>query len=57
MTRGSILEHKEAVRERYYKARKREKGKILDEFVEVTSYHHKAAIRLLSRDIQMRRWK
>jgi len=52
MTRGSILEYKEAVRSRYRKAKKKEKGKILDEFVEVTGYHRKAAIRLLNRDGQ-----
>jgi len=57
MTRGSILEYKEAVRSRYRKAKKKEKGKILDEFVEVTGYHRKAAIRLLSRDGQVRRGK
>jgi len=57
MTRGSILEYKEAVRVRYHKARKREKGKILDEFVEVTGYHRKATIRLLNRDSQIRRGK
>jgi hypothetical protein len=50
MTRGSILEYREAVRGRYFKARKKEKGRILDEFVLVTGYHRKAAIRLLHRD-------
>ena len=49
MTRGSILEYTEAVRWRYLNARKREKGKILDEFIQVTGYHRKAAIRLLHR--------
>lgn len=47
MTRGSILEYREAVRWRYLNAKKKEKGKILDEFVQVTGYHRKAAIRLL----------
>ena len=55
MTRGSILEYKEAVRGRYRKANKREKGEILDEFVKVTGYHRKAAIRLLNRDSQIKR--
>ena len=50
MTRGSIVEYTEAVRWRYLKARKKEKGRILDEFVLVTGYHRKAAIRLLHRD-------
>ena len=50
MTRGSILEYAEAVRWRYLKARKKEKGRILDEFTQVTGYHRKAAIRLLHRD-------
>ena len=50
MTRGSILEYKEAVRWRYLNAKKKEKGRILDEFVQVTGYHRKAAIRFLRRD-------
>ena len=50
MTRGSVLEYREAVRLRYLRAGKREKGRILDEFVQVTGYHRKAAIRLLRRD-------
>jgi hypothetical protein len=31
MTRGSIQEYTEAVRERYLRADKKEKGKVLDE--------------------------
>ena len=50
MTRGSILEYTEAIRWRYLKARKKEKGKILDEFTQVTGYHRKAAIRLIHRE-------
>jgi len=49
MTRGSILEYTEAVRDRYLRAGRKEKGRILDEFTQVTSYHRKAAIRLLYR--------
>ena len=49
MTRGSVKEYMEAVRGRYLKAGRVEKGRILDEFVQVTGYHRKAAIRLLSR--------
>jgi hypothetical protein len=47
MTRGSILEYTEAVRWRYLNARKKDKGRILDEFIQVTGYHRKAVIRLL----------
>jgi hypothetical protein len=47
MTRGSIREYIEAVRVRYLKANKKEKGLILDEFIQVTGYHRKAAVRLL----------
>ena len=50
MTRGSIQEYTEAVRWRYLKAMKKEKGRILDEFIQVSGYHRKAAIRLLHRD-------
>jgi hypothetical protein len=47
MTLNSILEYALAIRARYQKATKEEKGKILDEFVKTTGYHRKAAIRLL----------
>jgi hypothetical protein len=47
MTRGSIQEYAAAVRDRYCSADKTGKGKILDEFVKVTGYHRKAAIRAL----------
>ena len=50
MTRGSLLEYMQAIRWRYLKAGKKEKGRILDEFVLVTGYHRKAAIRLLGQD-------
>ncbi len=50
MTRGSILEYVKAVRDRYLRAKKKDKGKILDEFIQVTKYHRKAAIRLLHKD-------
>jgi hypothetical protein len=49
VTRRSILEYAQAVRPRYVKALKEEKGKILDEFIQITGYHRKAAIRLLNR--------
>ena len=47
MTRTSIREYTEAVRWRYLRCSKRDKGKILDEFTKVTGYHRKAAIWLL----------
>ena len=49
MTRRSILEYAQALRPRYYKASKGEKGKMLDEFTKVSGLHRKAAIRLLKR--------
>lgn len=52
MTRSSIREYTEAVRWRYLGASKKEKGQILDEFTKVTSYHRKAAIRLIRRGNQ-----
>ena len=54
MTRGGIREYTEAVRERYLHGSKKEKGKILDEFTNVTGRHRKAAIRLLRRRNQSR---
>jgi len=52
MTRASIREYTEAVRGRYLRASKVEKGKILDEFTKVIGCHRKAAIRLLRRGNQ-----
>jgi hypothetical protein len=49
VTRRSILEYVQAIRGRYFRASKKEKGKILDEFTQVTGLHRKAAIRLLKR--------
>ena len=49
MTRRSIKEYAQAIRARYYESNKKEKGKILDEFTQVTGLHRKAAIRLLKR--------
>ncbi len=54
MTRGSIREYTEAVRERYLYGSKKEKGKILDEFTKITGRHRKAAIRLLRHGNQPR---
>ena len=44
---SSKREYAEAVRARYGRAGKREKGRILDEFVAATSYHRVYARRLL----------
>ena len=49
MTRRSIMEYAEALRNRYFRASRGEKGKMLDEFTRVTGFHRKAAIRLLNR--------
>ncbi len=49
MTRGSVKEYVEAIRERYRRAGRKEKKEILDQFTVVTGYHRKAAIRLLGR--------
>lgn len=49
MTRRSIQEYAEAVRDRYLRAKKAGKTKILDEFVAASGLHRKAAVRLLNR--------
>ena len=49
MTRRSIFEYAQALRPRYSRASKEEKSKMLDEFIRVTGFHRKAAIRLLNR--------
>ena len=48
MNRESIREYVVRQRERYQKATRAEKGRILDEVVSVTDYHRKSAVRLLS---------
>jgi hypothetical protein len=45
-TEGKYLE---SLRKRYAKARKKERGQILDEYVQTTGYHRKYAILVLSR--------
>jgi hypothetical protein len=47
MTLNSVREYAEIMRGRYLKAGKKEKGKVLDEFIKVTGYHRKAVIRVL----------
>jgi len=59
VTRRSIMEYAQALRSRYFGASRTEKGKMLDEFTQVTGLHRKAAIRLLNRPNQPRtskRW-
>ena len=44
MTRRSVLEYVQAaLRNRYFRALKEEKNKVLDEFTQVTGLHRKAA--------------
>jgi hypothetical protein len=52
MTLSSIQEYVAAIRDRYYQAARAEKGRILDEFVKVTGYHRKAAIRVLLQKVR-----
>jgi hypothetical protein len=49
MIKNSVKEYAAAIRNRYKRSNREEKKKILDEFVKVTGYHRKAAIRLLLR--------
>ena len=57
MSQQSKRELVEAIRERYLKASKPEKTKIIDEFVATTGYHRKHAIRLLKRGPSNRQGK
>lgn len=52
ISRQSKLELTEAIRQRYLSASKSEKTRILDEFVAMTRYHRKHAIRVLTTDNQ-----
>ena len=54
MTRRSIIEYTQALRSRYLRSSREDKGKMLDEFTQVTGLHRKAAIRLLNRLSQPR---
>ena len=47
MTRGGVKEYIEAVRERYLRGNRKEKGHILDEATRVTGDHREAVIGLL----------
>ena len=56
MTRNSIKEYAEAIKNRYRLETKQRKSRILDEFTKATGLHRKAAIRLLNcRSPAMRR--
>ena len=48
MTRGGMREYLDAIRPRYNRAGRREKGQILDEAVRVAGQHRKALIRALN---------
>ena len=41
MTRGSVKEYLKAVELRYRKAHRKEKSRLLDEFVQVTGFHRR----------------
>lgn len=49
MTRNTVREYTEAIRHRYRKGSRIEKGKILDEFAKTTGLHRKSVIRILHR--------
>jgi hypothetical protein len=48
------MEYVQALRSRYVRASREEKGKMLDEFTQVTGLHRKAAIRLLNRPSRLK---
>jgi hypothetical protein len=50
MTRMGVKEYVDALRDRYLRGSKKEKGKVLDEFVRVVGCHRKSAVRLLGRE-------
>jgi hypothetical protein len=47
VTRKSVRDYADAMRRRYLGAKKRERGRLLDEFCLTTGYHRKSAIRVL----------
>jgi len=55
VTRSSIKEYAEAIKGRYQKGTKKQKGQILDEFTKATGLHRKAAIRLLNRGLVLKK--
>ena len=48
MIRSSVVEYAGAIRDRYRRASRKEKKRILDEFTQVAGYHRKSAIPLLT---------
>ena len=48
MTRGGMREYLDAIRDRYHRGGRKEKGRILDEAVRVTGQHRKTLIRSLN---------
>ena len=48
MKRSSMKEYTETMNRRYLGASRAQEGQLLDEFVEVTGYHRKTAVRVLS---------
>ncbi|MCD6540366.1 hypothetical protein J7K76_00825 [Candidatus Bipolaricaulota bacterium] len=56
MTQRSIEELVNTWRPRYLRASRKEKTKVLDEFVAPTGYHHKAATRVLRKGRKPKRW-
>jgi hypothetical protein len=50
MTPESVRDYAQAIRPRYLRAPRLEKGRILQEFCLTTGYHRKAAVRLLGRN-------
>src|SRR3972149_3857604 len=57
VTRLTLYEYATTVRPRYRRARKKEKGRILDEFCQTAGIHRKAAIRLLGRVADWLSWR
>jgi hypothetical protein len=57
MVRDAKKEYLERIRERYRRANRAYKKRILDEFCEVCGYHRKHAIRLLNQDRRKRKKK
>lgn len=53
MTRVTVSEYATALRERYVRGGKKEKGRMLDEFCAATGMHRKAATRLLGRSVRL----
>jgi hypothetical protein len=53
VTRVTVSEYATALRERYGRGGKKEKGRMLDEFCAATGMHRKAATRLLGRSVRL----